>query len=194
MGKLVRSHLGHAGDCTITTIEDRRFSNLVIDLGISIDKIGEPELGDKVIKSGRTTGITHGVVSRIFTIVKIDYGGSIGEQEIGGFEIGVDSTSPPDNGEISMGGDSGSVRIFKSSNGKPSGVMAGLHFAEESSGSPTEYAIACYPKSIFEKLQITLDRPKLVESEPNHGFATDFLSVQIENPSVVEENKKTYLY
>jgi endonuclease G, mitochondrial len=129
MGKLVRSHLGHAGDCAITTIEDRRFNNIVIDLGISIDKIGEPELGDKVIKSGRTTGITHGMVTRVNTIVKIDYGGSIGEQEIWGFEIGVDPTNPPDNGEISMGGDSGSLWICKSSNGKPSGVMAGLHFA-----------------------------------------------------------------
>ena len=190
MGKLVRSHLGHAGDCAITTIEDRRFSNLVIDLGISIDKIGEPELGDRVMKSGRTTGITHGIVSRINTIVKIDYGGSIGEQEIGGFEIGIDPTNPPDNGEISMGGDSGSVWIFKSSNGKPSGVMAGLHFAGESSGNPTEYAIACYPKSIFEKLQITLEGPKFLEFEPNAGFATDFLSVHIDNPGIVGENEE----
>ena len=190
MGKLVRSHLGHAGDCAITTIEDRSFNNVVMDLGISIDKIGEPELGDKVIKSGRTTGVTHGVVSRVNTIVKIDYGGSIGEQEIGGFEIGVDPANPPDNGEISMGGDSGSVWIFKSSNGKPSGVMAGLHFAGESSGNPTEYAIACYPKSIFEKLQITLDGPNLLKSDPNRGFATDFLSVRFENPGLVEENKE----
>jgi endonuclease G, mitochondrial len=190
MGKLARSHLGHAGDCAITTIEDRGFSNVVIDLGISIDKIGEAELGDKVIKSGRTTGVTHGIVSRVNTIVKIDYGGSIGEQEIGGFEIGVDVTNPPDNGEISMGGDSGSIWIFKSSNGKPSGIMAGLHFAGESSGNPTEYAIACYPKSIFEKLEITLEGPILLESEPDQGFATDFLSVGIGNPGLVEENKE----
>jgi endonuclease G, mitochondrial len=190
MGKLVRSHLGHAGDCAITTIEARSFSNVVIDLGISIDKIGEPELGDKVIKSGRTTGVTHGIVSRVNTIVKIDYGKSIGEQEIGGFEIGIDLTNPPDNGEISMGGDSGSVWIFKSSNGKPSGVMAGLHSAGESSGNPTEYAIACYPKSIFEKLQITLDGPKLLESAPKVGFATDFLSVHTESPGLIEENKE----
>jgi endonuclease G, mitochondrial len=189
IGKLVRSHLGHAGDCAIATIENRHFSNVIIDLDISIGKLGEPELGDKVIKSGRTTGVTHGTVSRVNTIVKIDYRGSIGEQQIGGFEIGIDPTNPPDNGEISMGGDSGSVWIFKSSNGKPSGIMAGLHFAGESSGNPTEYAIACYPKSIFEKLQITLDRPKFLESEPNRGFVTDFLSVGVENPRLVEEKK-----
>ena len=190
IGKLERSHLGHAGDCAICTIEDRTFSNVVIDLGVSIDKIGEPELGDKVIKSGRTTGVTHGVVSRINTIAKIDYRGSIGNQEIGGFEIGIDSAIPPENGEISMGGDSGSVWIFKSSNGKPSTIMAGLHFAGESSTKPTEYAIACYPKSVFEKLQITLEGSNQVEVESGMGFASNFLSNHLGNPILNEQNKE----
>lgn len=190
IGKLVRSHLGHAGDCAICTVENRRFSNVVIDLGISIDKIGEPELGDKVIKSGRTTGVTHGIVSRVNTIAKIDYGGTIRDQEIGGFEIGIDSANPPEKGEISMGGDSGSIWIFKSSNGKPSTIMAGLHFAGESSANPTEYAIACYPKSIFEKLQITLEGSNQEGVEFITGFASNFLSTHIANPVLNEENKE----
>jgi endonuclease G len=190
IGKLERSHLGHAGDCAICTIEDRSFSNVVIDLGVSIDKLGEPELGDKVIKSGRTTGVTHGVVSRVNAIAKIDYRGSMGNQEIGGFEIGIDSANPPENGEISMGGDSGSVWIFKSSNGKPSTIMAGLHFAGESSTNPTEYAIACYPKSVFEKLQITLEGSNQVEVESGIGFATNFLSNHIETPILNEQHRE----
>ncbi len=189
IGKLERSHLGHAGDCAICTIENRSFSNAVIDLGVSIDKLGEPELGDKVIKSGRTTGVTHGIVSRVNTIAKIDYGGLIGNQEVGGFEIGIDAANPPDNGEISMGGDSGSVWIFKLDNGKPSTIMAGLHFAGESSNNPTEYAIACYPKSVFEKLQIKLAGPNLIEAESGIGFSPNFLSIPIDNPRLIEENK-----
>ena len=44
-------------------------------------ELGEPELGDKVVKSGRTTGVTHGIVRRVDTIAKIDYGGTVGRPE-----------------------------------------------------------------------------------------------------------------
>src|ERR1044071_5535953 len=113
IGKLVRSHLGAAGDCAIATIEGRAFKPEILDLGVKVEKIGEPNLDDKVIKSGRTTDVTHGIVTRIHTIAKIDYGGSVGEQEVGGFEIGPDEDHPATNGEISMGGDSGSAWLFK---------------------------------------------------------------------------------
>jgi endonuclease G len=194
IGKLERSHLGQAGDCAICTIENRIFSNVIIDLGITIDNIGEPELGDKVVKSGRTTGVTHGIVTRVHTIAKLDYGGSIGDKEIGGFEIGIDPQHAPENGEISMGGDSGSTWIFKLKNGKPSTVMAGLHFAGEASTNPTEYAIACYPKSVFEKLQVTWERPVKIEAASANGFDSNFLSKQIEVPKLIESNReKVYL-
>ena len=55
-----------------------------------------------------------------------------------------------------MGGDSGSVWIFKTNSGSVTNVMAGLHFAGEGQGNPMEYAIACYPNSIFKKLEISL--------------------------------------
>jgi endonuclease G, mitochondrial len=45
------------------------------------------------------------------------------------------------------------------------------------------------PKSIFEKLQISLDGPKLLESESNYGFGKDFLSVGIDKPRLVEKHK-----
>ena len=53
LGKLVRSHLGHAGDCAVGTIENRGIKPNILDLDIVIEKLGEPDLGDKVIKSGR---------------------------------------------------------------------------------------------------------------------------------------------
>lgn len=87
LGKLVRSHVGHAGDCAIATIEDRKFAAEIMALNVSVQQLGEPELGDKVIKSGRTTEVTHGIVTRVHTIAKIDYGEPTGAQEVGGFEI-----------------------------------------------------------------------------------------------------------
>jgi endonuclease G len=188
LGKLVRSHLGHAGDCAIATMESRGFDPVVIGLGIGVGELGEPELGDKVVKSGRTTGVTHGIVSRVHTIAKIDYEGSIGEQEIGGFEIELDPENLPDNGEVSMGGDSGSVWLFKSDNGEFTNIMAGLHFAGEGPGDPNEHAVACYPKSVFEKLEISLSPPLGASHPPGTGFDPDFLSVKLKLPDLEPPN------
>ncbi|MFN0110570.1 MAG: DNA/RNA non-specific endonuclease [Blastocatellia bacterium] len=190
LGKLIRSHLGAAGDCAIATIEDRQFNAEILDLAVKVEEIGEPELGDKVIKSGRTTSVTHGIVSRIHTMTRIDYGGSVGERAIGGFEIEVDPANPPANGEVSMGGDSGSAWMFKTNQGKAGKVMAGLHFAGEGATNPHEHAIACYPKSVFEKLGIVA-KPSAVVPPPGGGTApgglgynANFLSVKVDLPKL----------
>lgn len=172
LGKLVRSHVGHAGDCAVATIEDRAFASEIIDLKVAVEKLGEPELDDKVIKSGRTTGVTHGIVTRVHTIAKIDYGQPVGVQEVGGFEIGIDPDNEPEDGEVSKGGDSGSVWLFKAKNGKPGTVLAGLHFAGEGPGDPNEHAVACYPKSVFEKLGITVAPPAACQGDGHRRLFT----------------------
>ena len=182
LGHLVRSHLGHAGDCAIATIEGRQANPEPLALDVAITKLGEPELGDKVIKSGRTTGVTQGIVRRIDTLAKIDYGGEVGEQEIGCFEIGVDPGAPAPDGEISQGGDSGSAWLF-TEGGKATQVMAGLHFAGEGGTDPDEHALACLPESVFDKLQITLTPPaKRVEAVV--GYDRQFLGVPIDVPEL----------
>jgi endonuclease G len=188
IGKLVRSYLGKAGDCAIASIEDRAFDVTAMELGVAVTRIGEPELGDKVVKSGRTTGVTHGVVRRVDTLVKIDYGGTAGECEIGGFEIGVDERNPPADGEISSGGDSGAAWIFKLGNGRPSKVLAGLHFAGEGGGDPDEHSLACLPRSVFEKLEITLD-PPAVSAVAVLGYDVDFLGTRVEAPALTASTK-----
>jgi endonuclease G, mitochondrial len=191
LGKLVRSHVGHAGDCGVSTIEGRGFSTKIMELGVEVENLGEPELGDKVVKSGRTTGVTHGIVSSVHVIAKLDYGGSIGEQEVGGFEIGVDPDNFPENGEVSMGGDSGSVWLFKSDNGKPTNIMAGLHFAGETSPNPDdEHAVACYAKSVLEKLDVSLHPPMDLERAPETGFKQDFLSSRVDLPKLSLKNQQ----
>ncbi|MEV5240818.1 DNA/RNA non-specific endonuclease [Streptomyces cinnamoneus] len=182
LGTLVRSHLGLAGDCAVAKINDRRFLPEISELGVAPEELGEPELGDKVVKSGRTTGVTHGVVRRIDTIAKINYGGSVGEQAIGCFEIGPDPDNLPADGEISQGGDSGSAWMFKTARGRPGKILAGLHFGGEGGGDPDEHALACLPGSVFEKLEISLQPPPVREAEVLDGYDPLFLGKRIDTP------------
>ncbi|SDI05145.1 endonuclease G [Actinokineospora alba] len=182
LGPLLRSYLGIAGDGAIAAIEGRGIDAAQLDLDVVVDELGEPELGDKVVKGGRTTGVTHGVVRRIDTIAKINYGGTKGIIEVGCFEIGVDTAKRPVDGEISSGGDSGAAWVFKAANGRPGKVLAGLHFAGEGGGDPDEHALACLPRSIFEKLGVTLVRPEAGVAVG--GFDPGFLSVPLAVPEL----------
>jgi len=152
-GALVRSFLGLAGDCAIASISGRAAGEKILDLNVPVRSVADPELGDRVIKSGRTTDVTYGLVTRIHTITKLSYGAK-GQQRIGGFEIGVDPDHPPVNDEISMGGDSGSAWMAVNNAGNATDVMLGLHFAGETV-EPAEYAVACYASSVFQKLEIS---------------------------------------
>jgi len=187
LGALKRSHLGPAGDCAVASIDEgRTFEQKICELGVAPQELGDPDLGDKVIKSGRTTGVTHGVVRRIDTLVKIDYEGDVGEKTIGCFEIGPDDDHPPTDGEISSGGDSGAVWLFKQ-NGKPSKVIAGVHFGGESTGDPDEHALACLASSVFEKLEISLQPPSAEEVQPLQGYDAEFLGAQIDVPQLTAD-------
>lgn len=182
IGSLVRSHLGVAGDCAIATVDHRRLQKDVLDLGVSVARLGEPELGDRIVKSGRTTGVTYGIVTRIHTTVRIDYGPA-GTKEIGCFEIGPDPKRPAADGEISMGGDSGSVWLSLSSQGKPSDLMVGLHFAGEVGDEP-EHAMACYAASVFEKLEIRPAPPAevVLPEAADLGYAASFFGLPVAAP------------
>jgi len=186
VGTLRRSHLGPAGDCAIASIESRDTSLEIMDLGTSVRRIGKAELGDAVVKSGRTTGVTFGVVTRVEVITKMDYGQGVRES-IGGFEIGVDTDRKPKDGEISKGGDSGSCWMAVNAN-KPTDIMLGLHFAGDAEDSDAEFALACNAAAVFEKLEIqplTDDQqavvaiPDAVREDLRRGFNQRFLRFPI---------------
>lgn len=190
-GVLVRSHLGPAGDCAIARLEGRRFDPGILELGVSVRSLARPELGDRVVKSGRTTGVTRGVVRRVDVLAKIDYDGA-GEMTIGGFEIG-----PPEGAdelyEVSMGGDSGSAWVIQ--DGKTTTeIMVGLHFAGEAGASSDEHALACYAHSVFEKLEISLSppvRPLPGEAGP-FGYNVNFLRQPVPTPSLKGKTKDAF--
>lgn len=152
-GVLLRSHLGLAGDCAVATIAGREASEVILDLGVPVRRLADPELDDLVVKSGRTTDVTYGRVTRIHAVTRLSYGAA-GDHDIGSFEIGVDEGFAPPNGEISMGGDSGSAWMSAAPDGSATDQMVGLHFAGEAV-EPSEYALACYAASVFKKLEIS---------------------------------------
>jgi endonuclease G, mitochondrial len=179
-GTLIRSFLGLAGDCAIADLQNRQAAEDILELGVAVHQIGDPELDDRVVKSGRTTAVTYGRVTRVHTISKLSYG-RLGNQQVGGFEIGPDDTHPPENGEISMGGDSGSAWMATNAQAGPTDMMLGLHFAGETT-EPAEYALACYASSVFEKLEISpLEATQAAAGAPTLaatitlGFNPDFL-------------------
>lgn len=160
-GRLVRSHLGLAGDCAIASIVGRGLDERIFERGVVPRRVGVASIGDKVVKSGRTTGVTFGIVRRVGVVTKLDYGAGFNRQEIGGFEIGPNPAKPPANSEISMGGDSGSVWMVDTQ-GNDKDVVLGLHFAGETDPNPSEeHAVACNIHSVLEKLQVSFVNPRL---------------------------------
>lgn len=190
-GVLVRSHLGIAGDCAIASIENRSFDPKILDLDVAVGRLASADLGDRVVKSGRTTGVTYGVVTRIETISNINYGGDVRVQRIGCFEIGPDPDRPAPSSEVSKGGDSGSAWMI-SEGGKATDIMVGLHFAGEGQGDPEEYALACHARSVFEKLEIA-PRPAasraevLAEEYQPSGYDLKFLGPRVPVPALAAE-------
>jgi endonuclease G len=201
VGKLLRSHLGPAGDCAVASMSGRGISNKIIGLGTSVARIGEPQLRDRVVKSGRTTAVTYGVVSRIEVNTKMVYpGGTIAT--IGGFEIEPDPKNPAPSNEISRGGDSGSAWMALDTKGNPTDVMLGLHFAgDDDDGGPSEFALACYANSVMTKLEVEpagkMQAPSVVDAqviaegvdELRQGFDRNFLKFSVEAPKFIRARR-----
>ncbi len=193
-GTLLRSHLGMAGDCAIASIEGRAFGHGILGLedaagdDVQISALARPELGDRVVKSGRTTGVTHGIVRRIETMVQINYGNMVGDQIIGCFEIGPDDSQPAPGNEISKGGDSGSVWLIAGEGAEATGTMVGLHFGGEGAANPDEHALACYGHAVFEKLGITITEPVLEDDDESFGsgYNENFLAAPVDLPGFGE--------
>ncbi len=89
----------------------------------SVDRIADPEIGDRVVKSGRTTAVTRGRAGRIEVNTKMSYPDGV-SAVVGGFEIGIDEDARPPEREISRGGESGAAWLAVA-RGKPTGGDAG---------------------------------------------------------------------
>lgn len=179
VGTLLRSHLGAAGDCAIARIDDRQFASNIFELNVTPNQVGQVDLDDRVVKSGRTTGVTRGVVRRIDVMANITYE-KVGQVAIGGFEIEPLPGAPSDF-EISQGGDSGSAWLLADQQGNATEIFVGLHFAGEGGGNPDEHAIACYAHSVIKKLDISIASVSVNELQVI-GYNKRFLSEEVALP------------
>ncbi|NJN54615.1 MAG: hypothetical protein HC804_07575 [Anaerolineae bacterium] len=102
--------------------------------GDHLDDVTAPRLGMMVWKSGRTTGRTVGFIDGLMMITQLNYGAAGLQRLEQVFRVVPRPGSPP--GEVSLGGDSGSVWVDEAS-----GKAVGLHFAGETGDAP-EYALA----------------------------------------------------
>ncbi|UUP18634.1 Nuclease [Nitratireductor thuwali] len=190
-GELLRSHLGAAGDCALARIRTRGYDRSVLELNVVPKRLARVALGDRVVKSGRTTGITYGIVRRVDVMARLNYGPPAGVRVIGCFEIGVDPERMREDGEISMGGDSGAAWLI-SRDGAATDLFAGLHFAGEVESSADEHALACYALSVQKKLDFVLEPPpeqllpddRIETAVPRAGYDPDFLGLRVPMPGL----------
>jgi hypothetical protein len=123
-------------DCAVCRITSRRVSAELADLGAARGT-QSPRVGMKVIKSGRTTGVTRGVID-----------GTDGAE----FTVIPDPDFPAPGGEISASGDSGSLWLDSESL-----LAVGLHYAGERDPDPAaERAWAKWMTAVQDKLSVLL--------------------------------------
>ena len=194
-GNLLRSHLGPAGDCALARIRTREFDRSVFELDVTPARMARVEIDDLVIKSGRTTGVTYGIVRRVDVVAKINYGHPTGTEDIGCFEIGVYPDRAPEDGEISQGGDSGSAWMIVE-NDAATDIFAGLHFAGETESTADEHALACYALSVQKKLDFIFEPPaplpddRLQLTVARTGYDPDFLGLRVPLPGMSAKLKR----
>ncbi len=127
-----------------------------------IEDVTTPRLGMFVWKSGRTTGYTEGFIDGVMMITSLNYR-AMGVRELRSvMRVVPRPGSPP--GEVSLGGDSGSIWVDEQS-----GKAVGLHFAGEVGNAP-EFALANDIVSVLDHLEVVfpaqLPPEAPVEPEP----------------------------
>ena len=126
-------------DCAVCRITSRPVSAQLAGLGAARGT-QSPRVGMKVIKSGRTTGVTRGVID-----------GTDGAE----FTVVPDPDFPAPRGEISASGDSGSLWLESESL-----LAVGLHYAGERDPDPAaERAWAKWMTAVQDKLSVVLLGP-----------------------------------
>jgi endonuclease G, mitochondrial len=167
---------GLDGDAAIASIERRPAEFRIPNLSVAIEQIGTPRIGDLVVKAGRSTGVSYGVVSKSPALMWMPYDDSAPE-EIQGFEIRTLA------GATTERGDSGAPWLLADpQTRRPRPILVGIHL----SATPDRTdAFACLPSLVFRKLGIEIANasdsfaPSLIASEAStlHSSGTDLFRV-----------------
>jgi endonuclease G len=138
VAELKRWRLDSDADAALARLTGARgYTRDILELN-PIPGVEDPVLGMNVVKSGRTTGLTEGIIDGVSASLTINYGGGTVQTFHDQIHIVPRPPWPSVDYEVSKGGDSGSVWINEST-----GKAVGLHFAGERDPSPSaENAIA----------------------------------------------------
>lgn len=139
VASLTRWRLDRDMDAALARLDGSRgHTRDILELPAPIAGVEEPALGMQVVKSGRTTGVTEGLIDGVSTSLSISYGGGVVQMFHDQIHIVPRPPWPAVPYELSLGGDSGSVWINQATS-----RAVGLHFAGETDPSPAaENAIA----------------------------------------------------
>lgn len=140
VANLTRMRLDSRMDAAVATLNNARgHSRDILGLG-TITGMDTATLGMEVEKSGRTTGITRGVVDGVSMSVSIDYTDPGVINFTNQIRIVPRPPWPAVDVEVSMGGDSGSIWMNQRTN-----RAIGLHFAGERDPLPESENAICNP-------------------------------------------------
>ncbi|MCP4360844.1 MAG: hypothetical protein GY796_22785 [Chloroflexi bacterium] len=157
IAEVTRSVLGPF-DAAVARITGER---PILDTTLEGDKIEDtiaPRLGMMVWKSGRTTGRTEGFIDGMMMSTQINYGAAGVRRLEQVVRVIPRPGSPP--GEVSLGGDSGSVWVDEES-----GKAIGLHFAGEIGNAP-EHALANDINAVVNRLSLLFPAQRPSEEPP----------------------------
>lgn len=128
---------------------DQKLDQQIFGLKLTPSGVGEPELDMKVVKCGRTSGITHGIVDGIEGSVRMDYS-TRGDKPrwMDCIRVILDRSVDPKITDLSLEGDSGAIWIDKASS-----CAVALHFAGQNNSDPlAEYALAHSLPDVLQRL------------------------------------------
>lgn len=140
VANLTAMRLDSRMDAAVATLNGvRGHSRDILGLG-TVGGIDAATLGMQVVKSGRTTAITEGVVDGVSLSTSINYGDPGVVAFSNQIRIVPRAPWPAVDYEVSRGGDSGSVWLNQANN-----RAIGLHFAGETDPSPSAENAICSP-------------------------------------------------
>jgi hypothetical protein len=144
----VRAGVDHANTCDAAIAEllpDIEYSNEIVGIGGLAGKT-EPQLGMRILKSGRTTGVTAGVVTSIALETSIAWGAQNFTTSRFTDLFRIEAEGP--GGLFAQGGDSGALVVTAEKHD-----AAGLYFAGGEDGS---FGLAARISTVEHQLEVQL--------------------------------------
>ncbi len=148
-GETSRSYLGTLGDAAVAKIINREFTTEILGLHLTPDRTASAQLGAAVVKSGASSGVTFGIVTRVGVIADLQYHEN-NSQLISCVEITPNTRKQSRTTPLTLDGDSGSLWMLDGSD-----VAVGLHFAGECLPEfGSSFALACDIEDVMQQLGV----------------------------------------